>query len=90
MSDALGGYRASTLLSASKHAPLTVSLTAHGQKLRLSKRPGESAEHLLLKALLWACVVPAHPDATCELDMGLRCREALEPDLFSDLSAHDR
>ena len=72
----LGGYRAATLLSAPKHAPLTLHLTADATPrpltLRLDKRPGESAEHLLLKALLWCCLLPTHPDAQCERDLGLR------------------
>ncbi len=68
----LGGRTTANLLAAPKHAPLQLSLTAHGRRLRLSKRAGESAEHLLLKALLWACVLPRHPGAQCERDLGLR------------------
>ena len=73
-SSALGGYTAETLLSAPKHTPLELSLTAHGSTLRMAKNPGESVEHLLLKALLWALMLPSHPTATCELDLGLRYR----------------
>lgn len=70
----LGGYSPSTLLSAPKHTPLTLELSASGQLLRLQKNPGESVEHLVLKALLWALLLPTHPSATCELDLGLRYR----------------
>ena len=74
MSRALDGYSAATLLTAPKHAPLTVELSAHGRSVRLAKRPGESAHHLLLKGLLWACALPLHPEAQCELELGLRYR----------------
>ena len=68
----LGGYSAATLLSAPKHVPLQLHLSAHGRRLQLEKRPGESAEHLVCKGLLWALLLPSHPTAECELDLGLR------------------
>ena len=73
-SSALGGYSAETLLSAPKHAPLSLTLTAHGSTLRMAKNPGESVQHLLLKSMLWALLLPSHPSAACELDLGLRYR----------------
>ena len=68
----LGGYTSDTLLSAPKHAPLTLQLQASGRQLSLTKNPGESAEHLVLKALLWALLLPSHPEAKIEADLGLR------------------
>lgn len=72
----LGGYTAASLLQAPKHEPLLLTLThgATGASVDLHKNPGESPQHLLLKGLLWALVVPHHSSATCELDLGLRYR----------------
>lgn len=75
----LGGFRAATLLDAPKHEPLALRLSAHGTPLHLDKNPGESVEHLVLKAFMWALVLPTHPNAQCELDLGLRYR----PDVVS-------
>jgi hypothetical protein len=71
---ALGGYTAATLLDAPKHTPLSVCLQCarSGSAVTLAKAPGESVEHLVLKGLLWALLLPAHPDAACEVDLGLR------------------
>lgn len=70
---ALGGYSPSTLLGAPKHEPLEVALhVASGRSVHLSKSPGESVEHLILKGLLWALLVPSHPTVMCEVDLGLR------------------
>jgi len=74
MAAALDGYSAATLLSAPKHAPLTLTLRAHGATLRTAKSPGESVEHLLLKAMMWTLFLPTHPNAACEFDLGLRYR----------------
>ena len=74
---ALGGYTSDTLLSAPKHQPLELHLTAPSTpdaKLHLVKTKGESVEHVLLKALLWALLLPTHPDAVCERDLGLKYR----------------
>lgn len=68
----LGGYTPATLLSAPKHEPLTLHLSAAGRGVQLEKAPGESVQHLVLKGLLWALLLPTHPDAACELDLGLR------------------
>ena len=73
-SEPLGGYTPDTLLSAPKNVPLTLYLHVADRHTRLKKAPGESVEHLLLKGLLWALLLPAHPDAACEADLGLRYR----------------
>lgn len=70
----LGGYTSATLLSAPKHVPLTLTLTAHGRRTSVSKNPGETAEHLVLKVLLWALLLPTHPSVEIERDLGLRYR----------------
>lgn len=72
--DPLGGYTPETLLSAPKNVPLDLYLHVADRHTRLKKAPGESVEHLLLKGLLWALLLPAHPDAACEADLGLRYR----------------
>ena len=78
--DALGGYSAATLLAAPKHEPLSLSLAGGGgARVRLTKAPGESVQHLLLKGMLWSLLLPTHPDAACEVDVGLRYR----PDVVS-------
>lgn len=68
---ALGGYTPSTLLSAPKHEPLELNLRAHGQSVLLKKTPGESAEHLLLKGLLWALLLPSHPAGAVRVERPL-------------------
>jgi len=72
----LGGYTAETLLSAPKHTPLELQLSSPyaPEKLTLKKAKGESVEHLLLKGLLWALLLPTHPDVACERDLGMRYR----------------
>ena len=76
---ALGGYTAATLLDAPKHSPLVLRLSAHGSSAVLTKAPGESVQHLVLKGLLWALLVPTCPDAACEVDLGMRYK----PDVVS-------
>jgi len=67
LSPALGGYKASELLLAPKHVPLQLRLSVPtGQSTQLSKAPGESVQHLLLKALCWALYLPQYPSAICE------------------------
>ena len=73
-SSPLGGYTAATLLDAPKHEPLTLELSACGSRVQLCKNQGESVQHLVLKALVWALLLPTHPGAACELDLGLRYR----------------
>ena len=69
----LGGYSTATLLNAPKHIPLDLTLhTPCGASIALSKAPGESVQHLLLKGLLWSLLLPTHPGAACEVDLGLR------------------
>ena len=70
----LGGYTLETLLSAPKHEPLSLHLRLSGRPLHLRKARGESVQHLLLKGLLWALLLPSHPEAACERDLGLRYR----------------
>mmetsp|Transcript_54531 Transcript_54531/g.90415 ORF Transcript_54531/g.90415 Transcript_54531/m.90415 type:complete len:182 (+) Transcript_54531:45-590(+) len=71
----LGGHRASELLNIPKAQTLPLIFRSRGQTARLRKTPGESVEHLLLKALLWALYLPQYPNAqcepaACELDVG--------------------
>lgn len=70
----LNGYTPATLLSAPKHELLALELSAAQRTLRFQKTAGESVEHVVLKALLWALLLPTHPEAACELDLGLRYR----------------
>lgn len=72
--EALGGYTPADILTAPKHAPLTLHLRSRGRHASLRKAPGESVEHLLLKGLLWAAFTSSHPEAQCEADLGLRYR----------------
>lgn len=67
---ALGGYTPSTLLSAPKGERLHLRLRAHGRTTTLVKVQGESMQHVLMKGFLWALLLPTHPAAVCELDVG--------------------
>lgn len=69
---ALGGYTPATLLSAPKGERLLIDLKAQGRSVRLLKQRGESVQHLLMKALLWAALLPSYPLAECEIDVGHR------------------
>lgn len=74
-SAALCGYTPATLLSAPKGERLHLSLSAPGgRKLTFVKVRGESMQHVLLKAMTWALLLPAHPTAVCEIDIGHRYR----------------
>jgi hypothetical protein len=46
-----------------------LTVRAHGQSLVLVKRPIESAEHVLQKALLWALYLPHYPDLRVEVPL---------------------
>jgi hypothetical protein len=63
--------------------PLRRKLTvrAHGQTLVLVKRPIESAEHVLQKALLWALYLPQYPDLRVEVALPTPSR--YKPDLLA-------
>jgi hypothetical protein len=80
----LAGYTASSLLTAPKNQQLVLELKSHGQQVSLRKTPGESINHVVLKGLLWALMLPLYRDAVhVERDIGLRYRPdviALEGD----------
>ncbi len=46
-----------------------LTVRAHGQTLVLVKRPVESTEHVLQKALLWALYLPAYPGLRVEVPL---------------------
>lgn len=48
------------------------TLRAHGQQVVFVKKPNESSQHVLMKALLWALYLPAYPDLTVEVAIGDR------------------
>ncbi len=56
-----------------------LTVRAHGRRLVLVKRPGEGAEHVWMKAFLWALYLPAHPGLTVEVPIGDRYK----PDLVA-------
>ena len=61
----------------------TLTLRAHGRKRVFVKRAGESAEHVVGKALLWALYLPQYPDLAVEVGVGHRFKPdvvALGPD----------
>ena len=58
---------------------LTVRSPADGDKLVLIKKRGESIEHVLMKAALWALYRPAYPDVRVEVPIG----DAYTPDLVA-------
>ena len=49
-----------------------LTVRAHGRRLVLVKKPGEGAEHVLMKALLWALYLPAYPALAVEVPVGDR------------------
>lgn len=75
----LAGYSPTTLLSAPKGAILSLRLRAQDHTVTLKKVRGESMQHVLMKGLLWALMLPVYPNARCELDVGHRFR----PDVVS-------
>jgi hypothetical protein len=46
-----------------------LTVRAHGHSLVLVKRPIESAEHVLQKALLWALYLPRYPNLRVEVPL---------------------
>ena len=53
--------------------------SAAGDKLVLTKKRGESIEHVLMKAVLWALYLPAFPDLRVEVGVG----DTYKPDLVA-------
>lgn len=58
-----------------------LTVRAHGQSLVLIKRPIESAEHVIQKALLWARYLRSYPDLRVEVELPTPSR--YKPDLLS-------
>jgi hypothetical protein len=58
-----------------------LTVRAHGQSLVLIKRPIESAEHVLQKALLWAMYLPHYPHLRVEVRLSQPSR--YKPDLLA-------
>jgi hypothetical protein len=61
----------------------TLTLRAHGRKVVFVKRAGESAEHVVGKALLWTLYGAQYPDLAVEVGVGHRYKPdvvALRPD----------
>ncbi|MEO1666553.1 MAG: hypothetical protein AAFU54_18095 [Chloroflexota bacterium] len=52
--------------------PRKIKLTAHGQSNVFTKGPIERAEHVLMKAFIWALYLPQYPDLTVEVRVGDR------------------
>lgn len=55
------------------------TLRAHGRQVVFVKRPIESSNHVVMKALLWALYLPQYPDLTVEIAIGDRYK----PDVVS-------
>ena len=58
-----------------------LTFRAHGSTLVLVKRPIESTEHVLQKALLWALYLPSYPDLRVEVPLPGASR--YKPDLLA-------
>ena len=58
-----------------------LTVRAGGQSLVLVKRPIESPEHVLQKALLWAMYLPRYPDVRVEVPLPMPSR--YKPDLLA-------
>jgi hypothetical protein len=58
-----------------------LTVRAQGQTLVLVKRPIESAEHVLQKALLWALYLPRYPELRVEVPLPQPSR--YKPDLLA-------
>ncbi|NDJ62370.1 MAG: hypothetical protein GYB67_14680 [Chloroflexi bacterium] len=54
----------------SLHLPRKRALRAHGQRVVFAKGLNESAEHVLMKAFLWALYLPTYPDLSVEVRIG--------------------
>jgi hypothetical protein len=55
-----------------RHLRQKTTFRAHGRQVVLVKKPVERAEHVLMKALLWALYLPAYPEAAVEVSIGDR------------------
>ncbi len=55
------------------------TLRAHGRQVVFVKKANESAQHVLMKAFLWALYLPTYPDVTVEVAVGDRYK----PDLVA-------
>jgi hypothetical protein len=64
-------------MSLTNQLRLKWTFRAHGQSLVFVKRPDELAEHVIMKALLWALYLPSYPDVAVEIPIGDRYK----PDL---------
>ncbi len=58
-----------------------LTVRAHGRTLVLLKRPEESGEHVVQKALLWARYLPSYPDLRVEQRLPFHSR--YKPDLYA-------
>lgn len=61
------------------------TLRAYERQVVFIKKANERAEHVIMKALLWALYLPDYPDLTVEISIGDRYK----PDLIA-LDTHDR
>lgn len=57
----------------------TLTVRAGGAKLVLTKKRGESAEHVWMKAALWALYLPEYPGLKVEVSIG----DPFKPDVVS-------
>jgi hypothetical protein len=48
------------------------TLRAHGRQVVFVKKPVESVEHVVMKALIWALYLPQYPDLVVEIRVGDR------------------
>jgi hypothetical protein len=55
------------------------TLRAHGEQVVFVKRANERAEHVVMKAFLWALYLPIYPDLVVEVPIGDRYK----PDVVS-------
>jgi hypothetical protein len=70
-----------SLATAMDYLRRKLTVRAHGQSLVLVKRPIESAEHVLQKALLWAIYLPRYPALRVEVHLPQPSR--YKPDLLA-------
>jgi hypothetical protein len=55
------------------------TLRAHGEQVVFARQANEGAEHVAMKAFLWALYLPAYPDLVVEVPIGDRYK----PDVVS-------
>lgn len=55
------------------------TLRAHGRQVVFVKKPVESTEHVVMKALIWALYLPQYPDLIVEIPVG----DKYKPDVVS-------